>query len=678
MHSGEAEHKHVSTVWALFVGSETHKPQLNGCRFCANLAVVGTHVGAGVLVAMMIKPRDVAAFLILSGCGLAQIGTPGRIENGFDAMLKGNGVMDIHTLEELDENRKHRIGTPSEANVSLLDLKAPGRARREYSKGLLFLSKNNYQQAEESLKNAVKIYPQFVSAHNALGCAYFGLKKNEEARQEFAESIRLDDHLSSSHMNLGRVLLAMGQVSEAQASMEKAASLAPQDLNLILALTYAQYLNHDYAAAIRTAANAHSHKDAGIASIHYFAAASWQAQKHLPEAREQLEIFLQEDPKSPFADQAQRVITEIAKAEREPVRLASSTPVFSSTSPDKSVLGSKVLQDLKEKQQIADAEKAEETCASCIAKGPSGPPEAALKPTLRTAVRDPKYGTWTLRSTVDEVSMFFTVTDHGRSVNDLRQNEMRILDNKKAPENVLGFKTESELPLRLALIIDTSASITDRFAFELAAASDFLKQVLTGKEDLAFVAGFSNSIVLTQDFTNDIDKLSTGVRKLAPVGGTSIWDAVSFASEKLKQRQETQPVARVIVVISDGDDNSSNSTLRDALEQVEHDEVCVYSVSTRYADSENQVEATGNRAMRTVAELSGGKAFYPGSASHLSRSLTELQQVIRSRYLVSYRPAVFRHDGGFRSIDITAQRSGRKFKVNARKGYYTEMAATAR
>lgn len=628
---------------------------------------------------MTINSRAVAAFLLLAGCGSAQIGTPGRIENGFDAMLKGNGVMDIHTLEELDETRKQRVGTPSEANVSILDLKAPGRARREYSKGLLFLSKNDYENAERSLKSAVTIYPKFVSAHNALGCAYFGLKKNEEARQEFAEAIRLDDHLSSSYMNLGRAQLALGQISDAQASMEKASTLAPQDLNLILALTYAQYLNHDYASAIHTAENAHSHRDTGIASIHYFAAASWQAQKHLHEAREQLELFLKEDPKSPFADQAQRVITEIVKTEHNPVEVAStSAPVFNSESPDKSDLGNKTLQDFKEKQQIVDAEKAEEGCVSCITSGPTVPPGADLPPRTRSAVRDPKNGTWTLRSTVDEVSMFFTVTDHGRSIADLQQKEMRILDNKKVPETILGFRTESELPLRLGLIIDTSASITDRFAFEQAAASNFLKEVLTGKDDLAFVAGFSNSIVLTQDFTNHMDKLSASVGKLVPVGGTAIWDAVSYASDKLKERKETQPVARVIVVISDGDDNSSISTLREALEQVEKDEVFVYTVSTRYADSEDQVEATGNRALRTLANLSGGTPFFPGSASRLNRSLSELQQVIRSRYLISYRPALFRHDGGFRSIDITAQRSGRKLKVNARKGYYTEMAATAR
>ncbi len=632
---------------------------------------------AGGIFAIMIKPRRIVPFLLLAGFGFAQVGLPGRIENSFDAMLKGNGVMDIHTLEELDETRHHRIGTPSEANVSILDRKASKRARREYSNGLLLLAKNDYEKAAESLKSAVTIYPQFVSAHNALGCAYFGLKKNEEARLEFAEAIRLDDHLSSSYMNLGRVQMALGELAEAQASMEKASALAPQDLNLILALTYAQYLNHDYAGTIQTAENAHAHRDTGIASIHYFAAASWQAQKHFHEARKQLEIFLKEDPQSAFADQAQRVITEIAKAEQQPMQLASTSPVFSSTSTDKSVLGNKILQDFKQKQQIADAEKADEGCASCIATS-GGPATADLPPVPRSAVRDPKYGTWTLRSTVDEVSMFFTVTDHGRSVTDLQQQEMRILDDKKAPATILGFRAESELPLRLALIIDTSESIKDRFAFEQAAASDFLKQVMTGKDDLAFVAGFSNSIVLTQDFTDNMDKLSAGVRKLVPVGGTSIWDAISFASDKLKQRKETQPVARVIVVISDGDDNSSNSTLREALEQVERDEVFVYTVSTRYEESEDQVEATGNRAMRTLANLSGGKAFFPGSASHLSRSLAELQQVIRSRYLISYRPALFRRDGGFRSIDITAQRSGRKLKVNARKGYYTEVAATAR
>ena len=129
-------------------------------------------------------------------------------------------------------------------------------------------------------------------------------------------------------------------------------------------------------------------------------------------------------------------------------------------------------------------------------------------------------------------------------------------------------------------------------------------------------------------------------------------------------------MARIIVVISDGDDNSSSATLKQAIEKVQRNEVAVYTVSTRYDDPERSDESTGNHAMKTLAQTTGGVAFFPGSAGHLKRSLADLQQVIRSRYLISYRPALFRRDGHYRTLDIAAQRNGRKLKVNARKGYY--------
>jgi Ca-activated chloride channel family protein len=163
-----------------------------------------------------------------------------------------------------------------------------------------------------------------------------------------------------------------------------------------------------------------------------------------------------------------------------------------------------------------------------------------------------------------------------------------------------------------------------------------------------------------------------------PVGGTAIWDAVSFAADKLAERPEERHVAKILVVISDGDDNSSGTTLKQAIEHAEKDEVIVYTVSTRYSDSRPQMsDPTGNRAMKVLAKLTGGVSFFPGSAAHFSKSLAELQQVIRSRYLISYRPALFTPDGHYRSIAIVAQKSGRKLKVNARKGYYSEVKSTA-
>jgi VWFA-related protein len=274
--------------------------------------------------------------------------------------------------------------------------------------------------------------------------------------------------------------------------------------------------------------------------------------------------------------------------------------------------------------------------------------------------------------TTEKVAVFFTATDHGKSVTNLTRDEVTLLDDQKPPAAVLGFHSEAGLPLRLGLLIDTSVSVTGRFSFEQTAATNFLRQVLVGKDDLAFVAGFSNSIALVQDFTRDLDQISHGIGQLAPVGGTSVWDAVSFAAGKLAETKEKQPVARILVVISDGDDNSSSTTLKQAIEAAERDEVIVYTVSTRNADPENDNDLTGNRAMRDLAELTGGSAFFPGSADHLNHSLAELQEVIRSRYLIAYKPVLFQHDGRYRTIAITARKSGRKLRVNSRKGYYTD------
>jgi len=580
--------------------------------------------------------------------------------------------MDLNTLDELDQTFRAGTNTRSELNLSKLDLKAPGRAQREYEKGLRLFVRKDFQNAAEHLTEAIEIYPNFVSAHNALGCTYFSAGQNDSAVREFNKAIQLDDHLSTSYMNLGRVELALSQTSAAQTALEKAFSITPLNSNVVRALAYTQYLNHDYAGAIQTAQQAHSHTHPGIAVVHYFAAAAWQAQNHLTETRDELETFLTEDPNSPFAEQAKQIIQQIQTAEaQQMLASAARAPVFSADSSARSLLGEKTLQDLKEKQQIADAEKAEEDSASYGASDTSYPPASERFPDRGRAVLLPT-NAWILHSAVDEVAMFFTVTDHGRSVVDLKKSEIAVSDDRKPPATVLSFRTESELPLRLGLVIDTSGSITERFAFEQSAAIDFLQKVLTGQNDLAFAAGFSNSVVLVQDFTDDVRQLSHGINQLVPVGGTAIWDAVSFAADKLAERKESRPVARMIVVISDGDDNASSTTLKQAIERAEHDEVSVYTVSTRNDDDpQDYHQTTGNRAMKTLAEYTGGMAFFPGWASHLKHSLSELQQVIRSRYLISYRPALFRRDGRYRVVEMTAARSGHKFKVNARKGYYS-------
>jgi VWFA-related protein len=181
-------------------------------------------------------------------------------------------------------------------------------------------------------------------------------------------------------------------------------------------------------------------------------------------------------------------------------------------------------------------------------------------------------------------------------------------------------------------------------------------------------------VLLVQDFTPDRALMSHAVNQLAPGGGTALWDAAAFAADKLAKRREPQPVARILVVISDGEDNSSSVTLKQVIAQALRGEVAVYTVSTRDLAAATPSELVGEHALKTLSELTGGTTFIPGSVRRLNSSLADLQQAIRGRYLVSYKPASFQRDGRYRPIDITAQKDGRKLKVVARKGYYASAA----
>jgi Ca-activated chloride channel homolog len=580
-------------------------------------------------------------------------------------------------------------------SVSKLDLKAPGKARHEYDKGIQSLNRKDYQNAVSHLSAAITIYGNFVAAHNGLGSSYLGLNENDQAREEFIKAVALDDHLPISHLNLSCAELALKNFAAAESAMKTAASIAPMDMQVLTALTYAELMNHDYDAAISTAKEVHGRKHKDAAIVHFYAANAWYGQANLKEAQNELQELLSEDPKSPAADQARSTLAQIKNEERQvPVVLPSATSaaVFSDVAANDAHLApgqvptqmQKVLQESKEKQQIAEAES---LCTGCDSDAQNTAAAAGQSRDSKAAIKQPTHEDkgYVLRTSVDEVALLFAATDHGDSVTDLTRSDVSIRDDRQAPASITGFLSESELPLRLGVVIDTSESITSRFGFEQKAAIDFVDKVVTNKDDLAFVVGVANSVLLVQDFTADRTQLSKGIDQLAPAGGTALWDAVTFASAKLASRIETRPVARVLVVISDGEDNSSSTTIKEAIESAEHSEVIVYTVSTR--DERDTANAfyksyatnyfVGDRALKVLAEGTGGTPFFPGSLSHLNHSLADLQQIIRGRYLISYKPSEFQRNGHYRSVDITAHKSGHKLRVYARKGYYAKLDTTA-
>lgn len=624
----------------------------------------------------------------------------GSSTNGFGAPVATDlsQVSGAQTMwSAANEASRSPLEGPSGA-VSKLDLKAPGKARREFEKGYQLLMKKDYKGAVEHLGAAVTIYPEFVAAHNALGSAYLALGQNDQAKDQFAKAVSLDDHLPTSYLNLGCAQLALKDYRSAQASVQKASSIAPLDLQLATALTYAQFMNQDYGGVLASSQQVHSRKHEGAAIVHFYAAAAFDSQNNLEEEQKQLETLLQEDPKSPAAEQARQVIAQIkleqlrreAQKKERPAPVVETKPVEAGPTPEQvaeqfRVQAQLAKQDANEQKEIAEADvDPAPRCADCTSVASASGPAVTGRTGLTAERSGGGSASFTLRSVVDEVAVFFAATDHGKSVPDLTRADIGIHDDLKAPVAITGFRNEAQLPLRLGIVIDTSESITSRFSFEQKAAVGFLEKVLTDKNDLAFVVGVANSVLLVQDFTNDQQLVAHAVNQLAPAGGTALWDAVSFAAGKLTARAETQPVARMLVVISDGNDNSSSATLKEAIASAERGEVFVYTVSTRESNDADDYtlvgprELIGDRALKVLAEHTGGAAFMPGSVTGLNRGLNELQQVIRSRYLISYKPAAFKRDGKYREIDITAQKSGRKLHVYARRGYYAGETSAAR
>ncbi len=339
------------------------------------------------------------------------------------------------------------VQSPS-ASVSKLDLKAPGKAQREYDKGFQLLMKKDLQSAVEHLGNAIQIYPSYVAAHNALGSAYLQLEQNEQARSEFDKAIALDDHLPNSYLNLGCAQLALKQYPAAEESLRKASSIAPLDIQLQLALAYGEFENHSYPAVIETAHHVHEHKHKGAALVHYFAAGAWAAQNNLAEAQQEMETVLKEDPKSSSAGQIRQIVEQLkteqvkqAEAKLHPAEtLALSLNTTNAPPPEQKLRqAQQVLQDIKERTQIAEAEaEPDATCSDCAAKAgtESGVAEPAVvgsgvvgsrasadfSSALKRAGLDSPGSTF--RAAVDEVTIFFAATDHGKSATNLTASDI--------------------------------------------------------------------------------------------------------------------------------------------------------------------------------------------------------------------------------------------------------------
>jgi len=299
-------------------------------------------------------------------------------------------------------------------------------------------------------------------------------------------------------------------------------------------------------------------------------------------------------------------------------------------------------------------------------QNPQGPPVGPTVPTITT--------------TTGLVHLVVTVTDrHHNFITDLDKSDFKVLENG-TPQDIKFFGRETDLPLRIGLLLDTSNSIRPRLEFEKDAAIDFLNKVIRRNKDLAFLMTFDNEPEIIQDYTGDLDLLMTAVRAQRAGGGTALNDAIVMASDKLAhpplpKGPETE-VRRVVVVITDGQDNLSDRATTDAIDASIRSEAAVFSVSTNTdwlavddasKPTKYHLEA-GDKVLEQFADQTGGHAFFPYRIDDLAQSFLSIGEELRSQYFIAYAPTNPPATGQYRPIDVQTTRKG--LIVSTRKGYY--------
>lgn len=266
---------------------------------------------------------------------------------------------------------------------------------------------------------------------------------------------------------------------------------------------------------------------------------------------------------------------------------------------------------------------------------------------------------------VNLVNVLFTVSDRkGRFVTSLPMNNFRVFEDNKA-QPITHFSSETDLPLTIAIMIDTSGSIGDKLVFEQQAAIEFLKSTLRRGQDKALLITFDTGINLLQDYTDDTNKLSRAAEKIRVGGNTSMFDAIHLASSEKLANQAGRHIA---ILISDGNDTFSHKSIDDALRSAQQSDTAIYSISTNsILGNSSRDTANGTKVLRRLAEETGGRIFLPLDTNELGPNFQKINEELRSQYALTYHPSA-KQDGAFHKIRIETR--DRQLHIQARNGYF--------
>src|ERR1700737_1429219 len=310
---------------------------------------------------------------------------------------------------------------------------------------------------------------------------------------------------------------------------------------------------------------------------------------------------------------------------------------------------------------------------------PAKPSGSAQEP---TQMRDQ-----TIKTVVNLVDVLFTVLNRrNKLVPELEKDAFKIWDDK-APQEIRYFSRQTDLPLRIGMLLDTSNSIRDRIKFEQDASINFLFSVLRHNKDEAFLMTFDDEPQILQGFTGDAGALRDQITKTRAGGGTAVYDAIYNACVKELSHPPRPPgdqpdvVRRVMILISDGEDNLSNHTRAEAIEMAQRASVVIYTISTStqwIQLSETNPDKAANRKthltdgdkiLQDLAEETGGRAFFPYHVDDLIQSFQDIGDELRNQYSIAYIPTNSQLNGKYHRIRIEVP-DHKGYQVRPRRAYF--------
>ena len=285
-----------------------------------------------------------------------------------------------------------------------------------------------------------------------------------------------------------------------------------------------------------------------------------------------------------------------------------------------------------------------------------------------------------IRVEVNLVNVIATVLDpSGKPMSDLKRDSFEILEEGR-PQKIDIFEAETQQPLDLALLVDTSLSTLKELRFEQEAAARFIRQVLRPVDRLA-VFQFSDRVTQLTDFSSDVGNLESAVRRLETGSGTAMYDAVYLASQALERRPGGR--RRVMILVTDAGETTSTTTFEEARRAALHSEAMLYTILVRPVKSESGRNTGGEHALITITDVTGGAIYFPDSVEEFSPIFDRIDRELRTQYRLGYYPVPRPPERSYRRIELRVAgcaeispaeiRDGTAGKcvIRYRKGYFT-------